>query len=68
MTFGLTDGWWCFEDNALRPDYPLLSKDSWQAVLKSKFGSKGLYSGEHDVLQSLFIAKKVVTKNSKYVF
>jgi SAM-dependent methyltransferase/NADP-dependent 3-hydroxy acid dehydrogenase YdfG/acyl carrier protein len=35
LTFGLTDGWWRFVDEDLRPDYPLIGRDAWQAVLPS---------------------------------
>ncbi|KAK0663601.1 Narbonolide/10-deoxymethynolide synthase PikA1 [Lasiodiplodia hormozganensis] len=34
-TFGFTDGWWRFEDLELRPDYPLLSFDTWNSLLMS---------------------------------
>lgn len=34
-TFGFTDGWWRFEDFDLRPDYPLLSFDTWNSLLMS---------------------------------
>jgi len=36
LTFGLTEGWWKFqqEDVDLRPDYPLLSPEKWAKVLK----------------------------------
>ena len=33
FTFGLTDGWWEFKDNDLRPDYPLLPAKRWLDVL-----------------------------------
>lgn len=33
ITFGLTDGWWRFQDHDLRADYPLISRDRWQDVL-----------------------------------
>jgi len=33
ITFGLTDGWWRFTDTALRPAYPLLSRERWLALL-----------------------------------
>jgi acyl transferase domain-containing protein/NADPH:quinone reductase-like Zn-dependent oxidoreductase len=33
ITFGLTDGWWRFTDTALRPDYPLLSRERWLSLL-----------------------------------
>ncbi|MFO0946591.1 MAG: SDR family NAD(P)-dependent oxidoreductase [Planctomycetota bacterium] len=33
LTFGLTDGWWAFEDHSLRPDGPLLSVPQWERLL-----------------------------------
>lgn len=33
LTFGLTDGWWRFDDADLRPDYPLISRDAWTRLL-----------------------------------
>ena len=33
LIFGLTDGWWHFEDTQTRPDYPLISVAGWEAVL-----------------------------------
>ena len=35
LTFGLTDGWWRFQDLDVRPDYPLLSVEQWQTLLQS---------------------------------
>jgi acyl transferase domain-containing protein/acyl carrier protein len=35
ITFGLTEGWWRFTDFDLRPDYPLLSVNTWQELLSS---------------------------------
>jgi acyl carrier protein/protein-L-isoaspartate O-methyltransferase/NADP-dependent 3-hydroxy acid dehydrogenase YdfG len=33
ITFGLTGGWWRFQDTELRPDYPLLPLPQWSAAL-----------------------------------
>ena len=33
LTFGLTEGWWRFQDVSLRPDYPLLSQSGWATLL-----------------------------------
>jgi acyl transferase domain-containing protein/NAD(P)-dependent dehydrogenase (short-subunit alcohol dehydrogenase family)/acyl carrier protein/ubiquinone/menaquinone biosynthesis C-methylase UbiE/ribosomal protein S18 acetylase RimI-like enzyme len=33
LVFGLTEGWWRFQDNDLRPDYPLLTASQWTKVL-----------------------------------
>ena len=29
LTFGLTEGWWRFKDTTLRPNYPLLARETW---------------------------------------
>lgn len=34
LVFGTTAGWWAFQDDARRPDHPLLSSESWQAALR----------------------------------
>jgi acyl transferase domain-containing protein/acyl carrier protein len=34
LTFGLTEGWWRFDDTALRPDYPLLSTERWKTLFE----------------------------------
>ncbi|HTQ80538.1 MAG TPA: phosphopantetheine-binding protein, partial [Thermoanaerobaculia bacterium] len=33
LVWGLTDGWWAFEDTDLRTTSPLLSPDTWERVL-----------------------------------
>lgn len=33
LTFGLTSGWWRFQDVELRGEYPLLSAEAWHAQL-----------------------------------
>ncbi len=33
LIFGLTEGWWRFDDVDLRADHPLLSADQWQTFL-----------------------------------
>lgn len=35
IVFGLTDGWWRFEDYDIRSDYPLISREKWEQVLLS---------------------------------
>jgi acyl transferase domain-containing protein/NADPH:quinone reductase-like Zn-dependent oxidoreductase len=34
LTFGLTDGWWKFSDDSLRPHYPLLDRSQWVTLLE----------------------------------
>ncbi|MEM8604162.1 MAG: polyketide synthase dehydratase domain-containing protein, partial [Cyanobacteria bacterium P01_H01_bin.121] len=36
LTFGLTTGWWKFQDQDLRPDHPLISSAQWQQLLESQ--------------------------------
>ncbi|MFN3647966.1 MAG: amino acid adenylation domain-containing protein [Armatimonadota bacterium] len=33
LVFGLTEGWWRFQDTSLRPDHPLLSREAWLELL-----------------------------------
>jgi NAD(P)-dependent dehydrogenase (short-subunit alcohol dehydrogenase family)/2-polyprenyl-3-methyl-5-hydroxy-6-metoxy-1,4-benzoquinol methylase/acyl carrier protein len=32
-TFGMTEGWWRFQDRDLRPDYPLMDAARWERLL-----------------------------------
>jgi acyl transferase domain-containing protein/acyl carrier protein len=34
LTFGLTEGWWRFEDSNLRPDYALIDRHHWERLLQ----------------------------------
>jgi microcystin synthetase protein McyG len=34
LTFGLTEGWWSFTDTQLRPDYPLIARETWCDMLR----------------------------------
>ncbi|WP_265270990.1 type I polyketide synthase [Nostoc sp. KVJ3] len=34
LTFGLLEGWWKFQDNDIRPDYPLVSQVQWGQLLR----------------------------------
>ncbi|MEL7223416.1 MAG: polyketide synthase dehydratase domain-containing protein, partial [Cyanobacteria bacterium J06576_12] len=35
LIFGLTPGWWKFEDTTIRTKHPLISVDRWQTLLKA---------------------------------
>lgn len=35
LTFGLTEGWWSFRDQRLRPQTPLLAAAGWEELLRS---------------------------------
>ncbi|MFZ1756567.1 MAG: MupA/Atu3671 family FMN-dependent luciferase-like monooxygenase [Caldilineaceae bacterium] len=71
ITFGLTKGWWRFKDHDLRPDYPLVSSNRWEALLDEcgfelviKFPNN---SYDHSPQQHMIIARvpnNVVLANS----
>ena len=50
IIFGLTEGWWRFEDTDRRPDHPLLSADGWRAVLTEAGFEPGLVEGSDVIL------------------
>ncbi|SMF97500.1 Acyl transferase domain-containing protein [Methylomagnum ishizawai] len=59
LTFGLLDGWWCFEDAEQRlPHGPVLSAAGWRAALaRNGFGTPAVYgwNGREDGFQCLFV-------------
>ena len=70
LTFGLTPGWWRFEDPSLRvPNSPLLSEPAWVELLKSVgFGNwivTGLPSPEHKFKQRLITALKIAASEGR---
>ncbi|HWU88504.1 MAG TPA: SDR family NAD(P)-dependent oxidoreductase, partial [Kofleriaceae bacterium] len=60
LTFGLTTGWWLFEDEALRiPGTPGLSPETWRSVLASE-GFSGIQfpaRAGHELGQQVVIAQ-----------
>ncbi|MBB82907.1 MAG: hypothetical protein CL931_03760 [Deltaproteobacteria bacterium] len=60
LIFGLTEGWWAFEDEALRPAHPLLSAAAWVELLReSGFEATALRPSEsHEAAQSLIVARR----------
>lgn len=53
LTFGTTEGWWKFNDLALRPDYPLLTENRWRTFLQSLgFAGSALLSDTQDDTES----------------
>ena len=47
LTVGFTEGWWLFSDRELRPDYALIGRRAWRALLEqSGFGEVLLLPGE----------------------
>jgi len=59
LTFGLLDGWWCFEDGERRlPHGPILSVAGWrEALAEGGFGKPAVYGWDckEDGFQCLFV-------------
>ena len=50
LTFGLTPGWWRFQDQQLRSDTPLLRGENWCSVLKScGFATANSFSKQNNI-------------------
>lgn len=56
LTFGLTDGWWRFVDTDLRPEYPLLSREEWTALLSSEGFEAGALTPQHPHSREVLLA------------
>ena len=60
LTFGLLEGWWRYEDAALRiPGSPALLPRTWQTVLKSEGFPSVLFPSQkaHDLGQQIIVAE-----------
>jgi acyl transferase domain-containing protein/acyl-CoA synthetase (AMP-forming)/AMP-acid ligase II/acyl carrier protein/SAM-dependent methyltransferase len=58
LVFGLTAGWWKYADLDLRPDYPLISRESWQRLFLSEgFTDAGALAATVDSHQVVFVAR-----------
>jgi len=57
-TFGLTEGWWRFDDADLRPSHPLLSPSQWRGALQDAgfTGGLSLPPGD-DARQAVIVAR-----------
>jgi SAM-dependent methyltransferase/acyl carrier protein len=64
LIWGLTPGWWRFDDHDLRPSYPLLTAEAWRGFLTANgFDCAEIVAADpecHQVLarQALLIARK----------
>ena len=70
-TFGLTDGWWSFEDESERlPGSPLLSSDRWKALLAETGFSvvnTAELEGAYTYGQALFVAVRSIEIRSESI-
>ncbi|MBP5971592.1 SDR family NAD(P)-dependent oxidoreductase [Brasilonema sp. CT11] len=66
LIFGLLSGWWKFQDTDLRPDYPLISTNTWQQLLlKTGFQQPLVLStGELDQVVMLAQVEKTTAASS----
>lgn len=68
LTFGLTTGWWLFEDEEKRIKYtPLLSVDNWQKILKDIGFERSFVldvdnKNTNTIVQNVIIAQKAEIK------
>jgi acyl transferase domain-containing protein/SAM-dependent methyltransferase/acyl carrier protein len=57
VTFGLTDGWWRFNDQH-RPGYPLLTANGWTRLLQTERFEQPVYVGPSiDAQQTIILAR-----------
>ena len=63
IVFGLTEGWWRFQDTDLRPDHPLLPAERWQDVLAEE-GFVGMHAAAADAegRQSVILARATAAR------
>ena len=68
IIFGITEGWWKFNDKELRPDHPLLEADQWlQLLAREGFENVSALSDSPDVGragQTVFLAHTPVAAKS----
>ncbi|MBD2252772.1 type I polyketide synthase [Nostoc parmelioides] len=59
LIFGLTEGWWRFQDKDLRPHHPLISTTAWQSLLQ-KHGFTSVVNIAPDSIPSEALAQQSV--------
>ncbi|HWU89394.1 MAG TPA: beta-ketoacyl synthase N-terminal-like domain-containing protein, partial [Kofleriaceae bacterium] len=60
LTFGLLEGWWLYDDGALRiPGSPVLAPETWQRVLETEGFRSVLFpaSAAHELGQQIIVAE-----------
>ncbi|CAN5314174.1 hypothetical protein BH11PSE11_BH11PSE11_34670 [soil metagenome] len=60
ILFGLTGGWWRFEDTDLRPSHPLLSHASWRDVLRSSG-----FEADENAANEVIVARRTISQTEK---
>ncbi len=68
LIFGLTEGWWCFQDKDLRPEHPLISAQQWQNLLEIHgFTSVKVISPDCELPESLAQQAVIVAQLEKQI-
>lgn len=66
LTFGLTDGWWVFQGDPERADYPLLTTQAWTGLLERRgFDRMQIVSGHAGSSQKLLLARRAPGAESR---
>ncbi|HIK08368.1 MAG TPA: SDR family NAD(P)-dependent oxidoreductase [Trichormus sp. M33_DOE_039] len=60
LIFGLTEGWWRFQDKDLRPYYPLISTSAWQSLLKTQDFTNVVHITPDSVLPEALAQQSVI--------
>ncbi|MEA5619314.1 SDR family NAD(P)-dependent oxidoreductase [Cronbergia sp. UHCC 0137] len=60
LIFGLTEGWWRFQDYTLRPHHPLISSKQWQKLLTQEGFESPTQLNETTGNQALIVAQTPV--------
>lgn len=66
LIFGLTKGWWGFDD-AWRVDYPLLSEERWHKIFSAKEWESATVT-EGGLPQAVFVARKLLLDDKLNLF
>ncbi|MDB9360929.1 SDR family NAD(P)-dependent oxidoreductase [Nodularia spumigena CS-588/02] len=61
LIFGLTEGWWRFQDYGLRPHHPLISSTQWQKLLTQEGFESPTVLNEIIGNQALIVAQAPIT-------
>ena len=66
LIFGLTEGWWLFEDFHLRPHHPLLESEEWKRLVgEVGFSKVAVIGGDETVGAALFQQSIIIAQAKK---
>ncbi|WP_427500977.1 type I polyketide synthase [Methylomonas sp. MED-D] len=66
LIFGLTDGWWAFNDQRCQANYPLLDQNGWQGLLsETGFASTAFITAPLDATERLCRQSVILTQAAR---